>query len=92
MSTDDGGEACVCEDGAHGVYMDGKGHSRRHLTVGRGALMNVSKKLGFIATSSTKTEVVADGEHFHKCGWCRYFHVAQEDKAKEHTSMQDNES
>ena len=51
-------------------------------------MMNVSKKLNFITTSSTKTEVVAKDEWFPKSAWFRYFRLAQGDEAKEDVLMQ----
>ena len=63
-----------------------------HVSMGRGAMLNTSKKLGLAATSSTETEIVANGERFPKCTWFRHFRLAQEDDAKEDTLMQDDES
>ena len=76
----------------HAVHADGRGHSGLCLTMGRGGMLNVSKKLGQVILSSTETEVVADGERFPKCTWFHYFRVAQGDVAKEDFLMQDNKS
>ena len=43
----------------------------------KGDMTNVSKKLGVVTTSSTETEIVADGKRFPKCIWFRYFRLAQ---------------
>lgn len=51
---------------SHIVRSNGKGYSRMFLTIGRGAMLTTSKKLGLIITSLTKTEVVVDGECFPK--------------------------
>ena len=67
ISINENGEAYACIDGAHAIHSDGKGHSGMHLAMGRGGMMNVSKKLGLVTTSSTETEVVANGERFPKC-------------------------
>ena len=77
---------------AHAVNNDGRGHSGLYLTMGKGAIMNVSKKLGLVTTSSTEIEVVANGERFPKCSWFRYFRLTQRDEAKEDVRMQDNKS
>ena len=54
-------------DGDHVVHADGKGHTGLFLTMGKGAMVNVSKKLGVATTSSTETEVASNGERFPKC-------------------------
>ena len=72
--------------------MDGKGHSRMYLTIGRGEIINESKKLGLVTTSTAEIDVVADGESFPKCSWFMYFRLMQGDKVKEDTLMQNNES
>ena len=59
--------------------------------MGRGAMLNTSKKLGLVTTISTETEIVADGKRFPKCAWFRYFRLAQGDEAKEDSLMQVNE-
>ena len=77
-------------DGSHGVHSDGKGNSGMFLTMGRGAMMNVSKKLGLMTISSIEIEVVADGERFRKCSWCSYVRIAQGGQTKEYMLTQDN--
>lgn len=54
--------AIIYIDGAHAVHYDAKGHSGLFLTQGKGAMINISKKLGIVTTSSTETEVVSTGE------------------------------
>ena len=58
------GNVHICIDRAHAVYNDAKGHSGLYLTMGHGAMINISKKLGVVTTSSTETEVVSCGERF----------------------------
>ena len=48
VSTDDDGEAHTRIDGSHAVHVDEKGHSEMCLTMEKGAMMNVSKKLGLV--------------------------------------------
>ena len=79
-------------DGAHAVHSDARGHSGLFLTMGRGAMINVSKKLGVNAGSSTETEVVSNGERFPKCTWFHYFRLAQGADDREDVLFQDNES
>ena len=57
-------EVQIYIDGAYTVHIDGKGHSGIFLMIGKGRMMNVSKKLGLVTISSTKMEVVADRECF----------------------------
>ena len=92
ISIDKDGEAHTCIDSAHAMHSDRRGHSGLYLTMGRGGMINVSKKLGLVTLSSTETEVVADGERIPKCAWFRYFRLAQGDEAKEDALMQDNKS
>ena len=63
-----------------------------YLTMRKSGIMNVSKKLGVVTTSSMKTKVVATGEWFLKCAWFRYFRLVQSNEAKEDILMQDNQS
>ena len=64
-------------DGAHAVHTDARGHSGLFVTQGKGAMINISKKLGVATTSSTETEIVSTGERLPKCTWFRYFRIAQ---------------
>ena len=77
VSIDDYVEACMHIDGTHAVHMDGKGHPGMSLTMRKGAMVNVPKKLGLVTVSYTETEVVSDGEQFPKCSWFRCFRLAQ---------------
>ena len=88
--TSDG--ATIFIDGAHAVHMDAKGHSGLFATQGKGAMINVSKKLGVVTTSSTETEIVSTGERLPKCTWFRYFRLAQGEEESEDILMQDNKS
>ena len=92
MSIDGDGEVQACLDGAHTVHDDSKGHSGMRLTMGKGAMINASKKPGLVTTSSTETEVVSNGERFPNFSWFRHFRLAQGDEAKEDVLIQDNQS
>ena len=69
--------AIIYIDGSHAIHTDTKGHSGMFTTMGRGALLNIAKKLGLVTISSTETEVVSTGECMPKCTWFRYFRLAQ---------------
>jgi hypothetical protein len=88
----DGSNTIIYIDGAHAVHNDCKGHSGLFVTQGKGAMINVSKKLGLVTNSSTETEIVATGERLPKCTWFRYFRLAQGEPIKEDILMQDNKS
>lgn len=88
----DGKDTIIYIDGAHAVHNDCKGHSGLFVTQGKGAMINVSKKLGLVTNSSTETEIVSTGERLPKCTWFRYFRIAQGEPIKEDMLMQDNMS
>lgn len=87
---DDG--AITCIDGAHTVHADAKGHSGLFNTMGKGAMINVSKKLGIVTNSFTETEIVSTRELMPKCTWFRYFRETQGKTPKEDILMQDNKN
>jgi hypothetical protein len=88
----DGMNTIIYIDGSHAVHSNCKGHSGLFLTQGKGAMINVSKKLGLVTNSSTETEIVATGERLPKCTWFRYFRIAQGEPIVEDLLMQDNKS
>ena len=92
LEIDDDGNVYIYIDGAHAAHDDAKGHSGLYVTMGRGGLINQSKKLGVVINSSTETEIVSTGERFPKCTWFRYFRLAQGGDTKEDILMQDNRS
>lgn len=61
---------------AHAIHKDVKGYSGLFLTMGKGAIINTSKKIGLAIISLMETEAVACGERFPKCMWFRYFCLA----------------
>ena len=83
ISIGEDGRVCAYIDGSHAIHADGKEQSGLFLAIGRGAMISVSKKLGLVTTSSTKTEVVSNGQRFPKCTWFRYFRLAQGDDGRE---------
>ena len=60
--------------------------------MGKGVMINVSKKLSLKTLSSTKTEIVSTVERLPKCVWFRYFRIGQGDEPIEDALMQDNKS
>ena len=57
-----------------------------------GDMINVSKKLELVTTSSTETEVALPREMFPKCGWFHFFRLARRYSVKEDLLIQDNDS
>ena len=57
----DGKDTVIYIKGAHAVHADYRGHSGLFVTQGKGAMVNVSKKLGLVIKSSKETEVVLLG-------------------------------
>ena len=88
----DGVNTIIYIDGAHAVHADCKGHAGLYVTMGKGAMINVSKKLGLLTNSSTETEIVSTGERMPKCTWFRYFRIEQGEPIVEDLLMQDNKS
>ena len=88
----DDGNTVIHIDGAHAVHNDCKGHSGLYLTMGKGAMINVSKKLGLLTNSSTESEIVSTGERLPKTTWFRYFRIEQGEPIKEDILLQDNQS
>jgi hypothetical protein len=88
----DGINTVIYIDGAHAVHSNCKGHSGLFLTQGKGAMINISKKLGLVTNSSTETEIVSTGERMPKCTWFRYFRIEQGEPIVEDLLMQDNKS
>ena len=65
-SIDDNGRVLMHIDGARSLHTDGKGHSGLFVTMGLGVMINISKKLGLVTTSSTETEIAASGEQIYQ--------------------------
>ena len=82
----------TCINGSHATHADGKGNSGLFSKMEKVAMINVSKKLGLVTTSSTETEVVSTGEMFSKCAWFRRFRMDQGDVAKEDVFFRGNKS
>ena len=66
MSIDNEVNDCIHSDRDHVVHSNRKRHSDVLATIGTGAMMSVSKKLGLISNSSTETDIESNGERFTK--------------------------
>ena len=67
IAIDEEGNTMIHIDVSHAKHADGKGHSGLFIKMGKGSMMDVSKKFGLVITSSTETEVVSTGEQFPNC-------------------------
>ena len=64
ISIDDEGKFHVHIDGSHATHANSRVHSGLFVTMGKGTMMNVSKKLGLNTESSTETEEPSNDERF----------------------------
>ena len=64
-------------DASYGVHWDSKGHSGAMMTMGMGALSNVSRKHKLDVGSSTESEVVSIAYVLGIMMWSKYFMEAQ---------------
>ena len=76
IEIDEEGNVCIHIDGSCAMHDDAREHSGLYVIMGRGSIINQSKKLGVATISSTETEVVSTGERFPKCAWFRCFRIA----------------
>ena len=74
---DEGGNVTMHVDGSHAMHEDGKAHSGLFATMGKGAMINISKKLGLVTTSSAEKEIASTGERHPKCAYFRHFRMDQ---------------
>lgn len=79
-------------DWSHAIHWDIWGHSGMFVIDGKGALINISKKLSLNTTGLTETKTVKTGERMPKCNWHCCFPLAQGGKAIENILMQNNKS
>ena len=64
-------------DASYGVHWDSKGHTGAMMSMGKGAIVNVSKKQKLNTGSSTKAELVGITDVLGMMMWCQYFTEAQ---------------
>ena len=74
------------------THVYGKVYSGIIVAIDRVAMINVSKKIGLVIFSSTKTKVASNGERFLKCSSFHYFQLAQGDEEKEDALIQHHKS
>ena len=79
-------------DGSYGVHWDSKGHTGAMLSMGRGAIVNVSRRHKLNVGSSTESELVSIADVLGVMIWCKYFMEAQGYTIDNNLLYQDNKS
>ena len=64
-------------DGSYGVHWDSKGHTGAMMSMGMGAIVNVSRRHKLNVESSTESESVSIADVLGVMIWCKYFMEAQ---------------
>ena len=79
-------------DSSFAVHDDFRSHTGGLMTMGRGAITNVSAKQKINTRSSTEAEVVAVDDMMGPMLWTRYFLQAQGYEVRDNVLLQDNQS
>ena len=64
-------------DASYGVHWDSKGHTGATMSMGKGAMVNISRKHKLNVGSSTESELVSIADVLGMMMWCKYFMEAQ---------------
>ena len=64
-------------DASYGVHWDSKGHTGAIMSMGKGAMVNISRKHKLNVGSSTESELVSIADVLGMMMWCTYFMEAQ---------------
>ena len=70
-------------DRAYTVDINRKWHSGLFITMGREAIINITKKLELAIRNSIEMKVTSNREIFPKYTWFRYFYLVQGSDSKE---------
>ena len=79
-------------DGSYGVHWDSKGHTGALMSMGRGAIVNISRKHTLNVGSSTEAELVSIADVLGMMMWCKYFMESQGYTVESNVLYQDNKS
>ena len=60
-------------DRSFGVHWDSKGHTGAMMSIGKGAIVNISRKQKMNVASSTESELVSIEDVIGMIMWCKYF-------------------
>ena len=59
-------------DGPYGVHWDSKGHTGAMMSMGKGAIVNVSRRHKLNVGSSTESQLVSIADILEVMIWCKY--------------------
>ena len=79
-------------DGSYGVHWDSKGHTGAMMSMGKGAIVSVSRKHKLNVGSSTEAELVSIADVLGIMMWCKYFMEEQGNTVENNVLYQDNKS
>ena len=79
-------------DGSYGVHCDSKGHTGAMMSIGKGAIVNISRKHKMNVISSTELELVSIANVLGMIRWCKYCLEAQGYTIDSKLLYQDNKS
>ena len=79
-------------DGYFEVHWDSKGHTGAAMSMGKGDIVNISRKNNMNVDSSTESELVSISDVLGMIIWCKYFMEAQGYTIKNNILYQDNKS
>ena len=80
------------EEASYGVHWDSKGHTGAMMSMGKGAIVNVSRRHKLNVGSSTESELVNIAAVLGVMIWCKYFMEAQGYTIDNNLLYQDNKS
>ena len=58
-------------DGSFGVHWESKGHTGSMMSIGKGAIVNISRKHKMNVASSTESELVSTADVLGTIMWCK---------------------
>ena len=79
-------------DALCGVHWDCKGHTGAMMSMGKGSIVNVSRKHKLNTGSSSEAELVSISDVLGMMMWCNYFMEAQRYTIDNNILYQDNKS
>ena len=79
-------------DGSFGVHWDSKGHTGAMMSMGKGAIVNISRKHKMNVAISTESELVSIADVIGVIMWWKYFMEAQDYMIENNILYQDNKS
>ena len=77
-------------DASYGVHWDSKGHTGAIMSMGKGVMVNISRKHKLNVGSSTESELVSIADVLGMMMWCKYFMEAQGYTTKNNTLYEGN--